>query len=178
MAEDLGCNILRCWGGNVYEDHAFFDFCDEHGIMVWQDFAMARNNYPQTEEFIRRLEKEAQWVISEYRQHPSIVVWSGDNEVDSMLACGHNVDPSYNRLNREILPRIAHRFDPYRPYLASSPYISPKAFASGDNRQGSAIYPEDHMWGPGTTSRAASTPALKPTLSARPAITAAPPEAP
>lgn len=148
MAEDLGCNILRCWGGNVYEDHAFFDFCDAHGIMVWQDFAMACNYYPQTEEFIRRLEKEAQWVITEYRQHPCIVVWSGDNEVDSMLACGHNVDPSFNRLNREILPRIAHRFDPFRPYLASSPYISARAFAGGDNRQGSTIYPEDHMWGP------------------------------
>ena len=148
LANDIGCNILRCWGGNVYEGPEFFDFCDEHGIMVWQDFAMACNYYPQTEEFSRRLEIEAQWVISEYRQHPSIVVWAGDNEVDSMLACGHNVDPSYNRLNREVLPRIAHRFDPYRPYLASSPYISSKAFASGDNRQGSATYPEDHMWDP------------------------------
>ena len=55
MADDLGCNILRCWGGNVYEDHDFFNYCDEHGIMVWQDFAMACQMYPQNEGFMKKL---------------------------------------------------------------------------------------------------------------------------
>jgi beta-galactosidase/beta-glucuronidase len=49
LVKDIGCNILRCWGGNVYEDHAFFDFCDRNGIMVWQDFAMACASYPENE---------------------------------------------------------------------------------------------------------------------------------
>ncbi len=146
MADDLGCNILRCWGGNVYEDHEFFDYCDSHGIMVWQDFAMACHYYPQTEEFMNKIKAEAEWVVKELRGHPSLVVWCGDNEIDSMLALQTN--PAQNRLTREVLPKVIERLDPYRPYIASSPYISEKAYFSGENYQGSAIYPEDHLWGP------------------------------
>ena len=147
MADDLGCNIIRCWGGNVYEDHDFFDFCDEHGIMVWQDFAMACHIYPQHRKFMEKLEKEAEWVVKELRDHPSLVLWSGDNEIDSCVA-SQNVDPDTNRLTREVLPSVIARLDPFRPYIASSPYISSKAFNMGDNRQGSQVYPEDHLWGP------------------------------
>lgn len=142
LADDIGCNILRCWGGNVYEDHEFFDFCDEHGIMVWQDFAMACNYYPQKRDFFEKLEKEAEWVITELRDHPSIVVWSGDNEIDSMLE-SFGADPGQNLITRQVLPRVVERLDPFRPFLASSPYISPKAYELG-----SAYYPEDHLWGP------------------------------
>ena len=148
MANDLGCNIIRCWGGNVYEDHEFFDYCDSHGIMVWQDFGMACHYYPQTEGFFKLIEEEAVSVIEKLRNHPSIVLWSGDNEIDCMLSGSENVCPDINRITREILPRIVERLDPYRPYIASSPYISAKAFYSGDNGQGSKIYPEDHLWGP------------------------------
>lgn len=147
MADDLGCNIIRCWGGNVYEDHDFFNYCDEHGILVWQDFAMACLHYPQHSRFMAKLEKEAEWVVKELRDHPSLALWSGDNEIDSMLA-GNGVDPSTNRLTREVLPRVIERLDPDRPYIASSPYISSVAYNMGDNRQGSQVYPEDHLWGP------------------------------
>lgn len=147
MADDLGCNIIRCWGGNVYEDHDFFNYCDEHGILVWQDFAMACLHYPQHSRFMAKLEKEAEWVVKELRDHPSLALWSGDNEIDSMLA-GNGVDPSTNRLTREVLPRVIERLDPERPYIASSPYISSVAYNMGDNRQGSQVYPEDHLWGP------------------------------
>ena len=51
MLTDIGCNIVRCWGGNVYENELFYDFCDSNGIMIWQDFAMACANYPQDELF-------------------------------------------------------------------------------------------------------------------------------
>ena len=47
LVDELGCNMIRCWGGNVYEDDRFFDWCDEAGILVWQDFAMACAVYPQ-----------------------------------------------------------------------------------------------------------------------------------
>ena len=147
MADDLGCNIIRCWGGNVYEDHDFFNYCDEHGILVWQDFAMACHQYPQHSRFMAKLEKEAEWVVKELRDHPSLALWSGDNEIDSMLA-GNGVDPATNRLTREVLPRVVERLDPERPYIASSPYISSTAYNMGDNRQGSQVYPEDHLWGP------------------------------
>jgi len=142
LANDIGCNILRCWGGNVYEDHPFFNYCDEHGILVWQDFSMACNAYPLDDDFLAKLKKEAQWVISEYRHHCSIALWSGDNEIDQLIS-GKKKDPVFNRITREILPQIVDRFDPYRSYIASSPYISSEAY-----KLGAKYYPEDHLWGP------------------------------
>lgn len=147
MAEDIGCNMLRCWGGNVYEDHEFFDFCDNHGILVWQDFGMGCHYYPQNQTFFDIIRKEAEWVVAEYRHHASLALWCGDNEIDSMVA-GMGLDPAKNYITREVLPRVIERLDPCRSYIASSPYISSKAFNLGDNRQGSKVYPEDHLWGP------------------------------
>ncbi|MBQ8397144.1 MAG: glycoside hydrolase family 2 [Clostridia bacterium] len=142
LAVEAGCNILRCWGGNVYEDHAFFDFCDAHGIMVWQDFAMACASYPRSPAFVAALTREAEWLVRELRDHPSLVLWCGDNEVDVMTQ-SRGGDPSQNILTREVLPRVLERLDPERPYIPSSPYISPAAFAAGP-----AALPEDHLWGP------------------------------
>jgi beta-mannosidase len=139
MAADLGCNIIRCWGGNVYEDHAFYDFCDHHGIMVWQDFSMACARYPQTPEFHAQMRQEAVSVVRKLRPHPSIVLWCGDNECDMLYH-----DPEQNRLTRETLPGAVFQADPHRPYLPSSPYISPLAAAGGDD----SLTPEQHLWGP------------------------------
>ncbi len=142
LAVEAGCNILRCWGGNVYEDQAFFDFCDAHGIMVWQDFAMACAAYPQTAAFADAIRHEAETVVLALRDHPSLVLWCGDNEVDQMTI-SRGGDPEQNRITREVLPRVIERLDPARPYIPSSPYISPAA-----RRAGPSAYPEDHLWGP------------------------------
>ena len=147
LVADVGCNIIRCWGGNVYEDHAFFNFCDEHGIMVWQDFAMACNFYPQDDEFQQVMRREAEWVVQELRDHPSLALWSGDNENDAMYF-NRGRNPDLNRITRETLPRVVDRLDPYRPYLASSPYISTKLFNMGGTGQGNRNRSEDHLWGP------------------------------
>ena len=146
LVKDIGCNILRCWGGNVYEDHKFFDFCDRNGIMVWQDFAMACVFNPETEEFQKNLEAEATAVIRKLRNHPSLVLWAGDNEVDS---CSNGRDPSTNTNNRGILPKCVDLNDHGRPYLPSSPYITGEAFRAGitSQIQGSKLV-EDHLWGP------------------------------
>ena len=143
LAEDIGCNILRCWGGNVYEDTEFFDFFDEHGIMVWQDFAMACHFYPQTPEFFAKLEEEVTAVVEKLRNHPSLVLWCGDNEIDSMVSMFTPVKPSVNRISREVIPNLLRRLDPFRPYIPSSPYISDEAYALGRD-----YYPEEHLWGP------------------------------
>ncbi len=82
MLEELGCNIVRCWGGNVYEDHAFFDFCDSAGILVWQDFAFACALYPQDEAFFAEVRAKARAVIRKLRNHASLALWAGDNEID------------------------------------------------------------------------------------------------
>ena len=144
LLSDLNCNMVRCWGGNVYEDHAFFDYCDENGIMVWQDFSMACAIYPQDDAFAEKIYDEAQKVIKKLRQHPSLTVWTGDNECDLVYADWEfRKDPNQNRLTREVLPRVLAEHDPTRPYLPSSPYIDECAFANG----GSVNLPENHMWG-------------------------------
>ena len=146
LVKDIGCNILRCWGGNVYEDHKFFDFCDRNGIMVWQDFAMACGQYPHTEEFMRNIRDEAVSVIRKLRQHPSLVLWAGDNEVD---ACFPMYDPNKNLITRELLAQCVRDNDLGRPYLPSSPFISEKMYEAGFRSQymGSKIV-EEHIWGP------------------------------
>jgi beta-mannosidase len=140
---DLGCNFLRSWGGNVYEDDAFFDTCDRNGIMVWQDFSMACAVYPQTPEFLEVMRKEAISVVRKLRNHPSLALWSGDNEVDLFYHI-FGLDPAHNQITREILPQVVFQDDPYRPYLPSSPYMSPEVIATGNLK----LMPEDHLWGP------------------------------
>lgn len=141
LLDDAGCNIVRCWGGNVYEDHAFFDLCDERGILVWQDFAMACAVYSPAPEFAREIEEEATAVVKKLRNHASILLWAGDNEVDEGLSgLKLPTDSSrYNALTREVLPRVVRMHDPYRLYIPSSPYIP----------DGIARYqvPEQHNWG-------------------------------
>jgi beta-mannosidase len=146
MLVDLHCNMIRCWGGNVYEDHALFDLCDREGIMVWQDFAMACALYPQTDEFAGHIRREAEAVVAKLRNHPSLVLWAGDNEIDEAYSwAGLSQDPNTNRLSRQVLPEVVRRLDPLRPYLPSSPYRSPALVAAGNNW---LLKPEDHLWGP------------------------------
>lgn len=144
LCDDLGCNILRCWGGNVYEDTAFFRFCDEHGILVWQDFAFACAIYPQDEAFLAQVREEARAVVRKLRNHPSLILWCGDNEIDAAYV-QHGLDPATNRITREVLPQVCAECDPYRPYLPSSPYVSPEAVKRG---AADSLLPEQHLWGP------------------------------
>ncbi|PJB28341.1 glycoside hydrolase family 2, partial [Candidatus Desantisbacteria bacterium CG_4_9_14_3_um_filter_50_7] len=143
LFDDLGCNILRSWGGSVYEDHAFYDICDEKGIMVWQDFSFACALYPQENEFLKRVEIEAESILRKLRNHPSIILWSGDNECD-IFAFYRGIDPAKNRITREVLPRMVFKCDPFRPFLPSSPYFSPEVVKSKNG----GLVPEDHLWGP------------------------------
>jgi beta-mannosidase len=139
MLADLGCNIVRCWGGNVYEDHAFFDLCDEYGIMVWQDFEMACGPYPEDDAFLKVMETEATAVIRKLRGHASLLLWCGDNECDY-----YDPDPKSNKLTRGLLPEVVRREDPHRPYLASSPDLGERA--DGDTSY-NGVSAEQHIWG-------------------------------
>lgn len=141
LVRDIGCNMLRCWGGNVYEHDIFYDFCDKNGIMIWQDFAMACFPYPQDKEMCEALEPEITAVVRRLRNHPSIVLWAGDNECDESIV---EFDPNTNILTRQIIPNVIKMNDLQRPYLPSSPYISPSAFRKNRYK----ILPENHIWGP------------------------------
>ncbi len=146
MLTDLNCNMVRCWGGNVYECDEFYNFCDENGILVWQDFSMACSLSPQDEDFQKQIHEEATAVIRRLRNHPCIAVWCGNNETDISLnwMCeGFNVDPSKDVITRKILPYAIFREDVTRPFLPSSPYVSDDVFKNREK-----VFPaEDHLWG-------------------------------
>lgn len=147
MAVDLNCNMIRCWGGNVYEDDDFFDLCDKNGIMVWQDFAMACTMYPQDKEFMDAIRQEAISVVLKFRHHPSLVLWSGNNENDnsSEWILKKPIDPALDIISREVLPRVIWEYDPIRNYLPSSPYYSKEFVKRGFDQE---LLPEVHLWGP------------------------------
>jgi beta-mannosidase len=144
LFDDLGCNMIRCWGGSVYEDDHFFDLCDEKGMMVWQDFAFACCIYPQDDDFLAQVREEAQAVVERVRNHASLALWCGDNEVD-MMYVHSGLSPNGNRLTRQVIPQVLQRCDPYRAYVPSSPYVPPALAAEPD-----VVYlpPEQHLWGP------------------------------
>lgn len=144
LFDDLGCNMIRCWGGNVYEDHAFFDACDEKGILVWQDFSFACAIYPQTGDFLEQVRLEAESVVEKLRNHPSLALWCGDNEIDAFYVM-RRLSPEHNRLTREVIPQVVHRCDPKRAYVPSSPYVPP-VLSIEEDAWGHT--PEQHLWGP------------------------------
>lgn len=144
LLDDIGCNMVRMWGGNVYEDTAFYDFCDKHGIMVWQDFSMACNAYPHTEKFLKEIEKEAIFIIKKLRNHACITLWAGDNECDSVMLDCIWADPNQNIITRDILKRAVFNHDTWKPYLPSSPYFGPKITKAETKKQPA----EQHVWGP------------------------------
>ena len=147
MLSDIGCNIIRVWGGNVYEDDMLYDYCDDHGIMVWQDFIMGCALYPQDEDFKSRLYVEASAAVKRLRSHPSIVLWAGDNECDEAFFWAEKIPfamPSQNANTRVILPSVLRIHDPTRPYLPSSPYLSDESVLTGRKYDAS----ECHLWGP------------------------------
>lgn len=142
LAKESNCNMIRCWGGSVYPESSFFDECDKLGIMVWQDFSFGNSNYPQTEEFYEIVSTEAEKVIKKFRNHASLVLWCGDNEIDAMSAeyWYPEYKSKHNRISRDVLEKAVQQHDPFRYYLKSSPEI-PEGF-------GPFNVPEQHIWGP------------------------------
>ncbi len=133
MASDANMNMLRVWGGGIYEDEEFYNKCDELGITVWQDFMFACAEYPDNLEWFRKLaNKEAQYNVIRLRHHPSIVLWCGNNENNwGFDEWGynhmHNGEHLGNTLYLHDLPIICAQEDPSRPYWPSSPYGGSKA---------------------------------------------------
>lgn len=141
--DDLGFNMVRVWGGGIYEPDEFYEFCDEHGILVWQDFMMACGTYPQDEWFQKEFRIEVEQVVKRLRNHPCIALWCGDNECD-YFTVAHNARMNLegNLLTRKVIPETLYMHDPNRNYLPSSPYISPEV------RKTKKRPSENHCWGP------------------------------
>ena len=143
---DSNCNLVRCWGGNVYESNEFFDMCDEKGIMVWQDFAMACGIYPLDGEFTNELKEEIKKVSLRLRNHVSLVLYAGDNECD-LIYNYYKFNPSLNKLTRNIIPDELFKYDPFREYISSSPYFTKEIIEKYPSSEREKHLHENHLWG-------------------------------
>ena len=145
-ARDANMNMIRHWGGGYYESDEFYEICDELGIMVWQDFQFGNDWQPGTYAFKLNIEAEAEDQVRRLRNHPSIVIWCGNNETESAFSWGERPSlpndvrffmwQDYLTEFSGILPRVVARLNPETPYWPSSPSADYEAlsdhYQSGD----------------------------------------------
>ena len=152
-ADQANLNMLRVWGGGIYENDIFYDLCDQKGIMVWQDFMFANAMYPDTPEFLNSVRDEAIQNIVRLRQHPSLVLWCGNNEIDEgwqnwgwVKEFGYSKEDSmriynnYKKMFRQEIPYAVLKHDTLRPYVSTSP-------KHGWGRSASLSEGDMHYWG-------------------------------
>jgi beta-mannosidase len=147
MAADANMNMIRVWGGGVYEHDSFYDLCDERGLLVWQDFMFACAPYPEHElAFVENVRAEVRHQIERLRHHACLALWCGNNEC-------HAVQGFMNRLTKqnepllgalyydEIMPEEIARLDPTTAYWPSSPFGGPV-----ENSHNSMLMGDVHDW--------------------------------
>lgn len=131
QAKAMGCNMIRVWGGGRYESDAFYEICDELGLMVWQDFMFACALYPEEEPFHALVEAEARFQVARLSKHPCVVVWCGGNEnhwayeswgFKERLKPGQSWGKAYWQ---ELFPRIVRELSPHTLYVPDSPWSPP-----------------------------------------------------
>jgi len=154
-------NMLRVWGGGIYEDDYFYQLCDRNGILVWQDFMFACAMYPGNDKFLNSVTQEADYQVKRLRNHPSIALWCGNNEIDVAWQNFNQgkgdwgwkkayneqqrtqVWSAYDTIFNKILFKAVNALSPQTPYWQSSPSsIIPKTHSTDTNPNGDA-----HYWG-------------------------------
>ena len=154
-AADANMNMLRVWGGGIYEDDRFYDACDELGVLVWQDFMFACSMYPGDDAFVENVKHEAVENVRRLRNHPCLALWAGNNEIEvawhrwawqTKFAMSEAVQATmwrdYQRVFHELLPAVVAEHDAGRFYTRSSPSanddaVVPDTLGFGDM----------HFWG-------------------------------
>lgn len=126
LSRDAGMTMLRVWGGGVYPGDAFYDACDELGVLVWQDFMFACDDYPDPHgRLAPEIELEATEQVRRLRHHASLALWCGENEVQAIheLVTGDYSPGEWGwSIFRELLPRVVAEHDPDTPYWPGSPW--------------------------------------------------------
>ena len=148
-------NMIRVWGGGIYENDIFYELCDSLGLMVWQDFMFACSMYPNESDFINSINLEAVDNIKRLRNHPSIVLWCGNNEVlsawkrwgwEKEVVANQSEEiaaklwNTYDTIFHHILANAVENYSPQTPYWSASPSSSPGIKSS--NNEG-----DMHYWG-------------------------------
>jgi beta-mannosidase len=149
-AVDANMNMLRVWGGAIYEDDYFYQLCDRNGLLVWQDFMFACNLQPGDEAHLENIRKEAEYNIRRLRNHASIALWCGNNE---NLHGWHHwgwqdlyndeqrefMWKTYQKIFYDILPAAVRKYDPKNSYWSSSP-------SAGNNQLADRRSGDEHDW--------------------------------
>jgi beta-mannosidase len=150
-AVQANMNMLRVWGGGIYESDLFYDLADEYGILIWQDFMFANGMYPHFGELLDGIAQEAVENIRRLRNHPSLALWCGNNEMDEgwhnwgwqrgyTSAQAERIWSTYRWIFHQVLPELVATYDSGRFYWPSSPSIGwghPESMTHGDS----------HYWG-------------------------------
>ncbi|MBQ7642664.1 MAG: hypothetical protein IJS67_02060, partial [Clostridia bacterium] len=119
-AKECGVNTMRVWGGGIYESDEFYSLCDEFGILVWQDFMFSCQSVPEYEEFKNEIVKEATEQVKRLRNHPSLMIWCGGNEITDAFKVGDEKEGRF--VSRILLRGIVAEYDGERKYVYNSPY--------------------------------------------------------
>ena len=159
-ATDANMNMLRVWGGGVYEEDYFYKLCDENGLLVWQDFMFACSMYPGDATFLANIKQEAIDNVTRLRNHPSIALWCGNNEINSAWHYYSEggwgwkekytkpqqevLQKTYLDIFQEILPNVIADYTAGDIYWPSSPQAGydPQDHAGYENTSG-----DMHYWG-------------------------------
>ncbi|MPY56888.1 glycoside hydrolase family 2 protein [Streptomyces spongiae] len=146
QAAEAGVDLVRIWGGGIYESEDFYDTCDELGLLVWQDFPFACAAYPEEQPLRGEVEAEARENVVRLMPHPSLVLWNGNNENlwgfrdwgwEERLA-GESWGEGYYL---GVLPRVVAELDPSRPYTAGSPWSG-----TWDHHPNDPAHGTHHSW--------------------------------
>lgn len=145
-ATEANMNLLRVWGGGIYESDDFYELCDEQGILVWQDFLFACAAYAEEEWLAEEVEAEARDNIARLSPHPSLAIWNGNNEnIWGYVEWGWRARLEGrtwgNGYYRDLLPRLLAELDPTRPYSPASPYSFGEYLHPNDQHNGTM-----HIW--------------------------------
>jgi beta-mannosidase len=143
-AAEANMNMLRVWGGGLYESDDFYELCDAYGLLVWQDFTFACSIYPTDGAFFDNVQVEARQNIRRLRHHASLALWCGNNEMEWGWAHWGWKDrvparykEAYDEMFHHLLPQLCAAEDPERPYWPSSPSsgdpsMDPASVRAGD----------------------------------------------
>ena len=123
-------NMIRVWGGGIYQPDCFYEICDELGILIWQEFMFACAMYPVDASFLSTVSKEVRTQVKRLMSHPCLILWSGNNENEEALVNGwylatkrnpfiYTID--YHRLYHETIMASVLDLDPNRQFISSSP---------------------------------------------------------
>lgn len=159
QAVGANMNMIRIWGGGIYEPDLFYDLCDRKGVLVWQDFMFACAHYPDDDAFQTSVRAEIEEQVRRLRNHPCLALWCGNNENQAIHRInddknGHASPLSGQTLYDDLMPAVLGSLDPATPYWPSSPWggPNPNSMKAGDVHDwtvwhGVPPIPDDRMIG-------------------------------